>query len=136
MLQTLATTMENIRPRSVESCEAAPRPLRQTILFGRLVWTWQRPAAFARKRFRASRESIAANCPYGIAVRRLRAPFVGTRAQRTARGDSRGIPLTNTVAIPAEVTAPCTPAAKSRAKPASFHYPPRKQTGEPEAEAY
>ena len=59
-----------------------------------------------------------------------------THAQRTAHGDSPGILLTNTIAIPAGVTAPCTLAAKSRVKPASYHYPPKKQKGEPRAEAY
>src|SRR5450755_1332787 len=136
MLQTLAKPMEHIRPLPAESCEAATRPLRQTILFGRLVWTWQRFGEFARKLFRASRVSIATNCPYCVAVRRSRAAFVETHAQRTAHGDSRAILRTNAIPIPAGVTAPCTLAAKSRAKPASYHYQPRKQKREPKAEAY
>src|ERR1019366_5688625 len=118
MLQTLAKPMEHIPPLPAESCEAATRLLRQTIPFGRLVWTWQQFGEFARKLFRASRVSIATSCPYCVAVRRSRAAFVKTHAQRTAHGDSRGILLTNSIAIPAGVTARGTLAAKSRAKPA------------------
>src|ERR1700721_2183109 len=84
MRQTPAKTMEHIRPLPAEYCEAAARLLRQTILFRRIFWTWQQFGEFARKLFRASRASIAANCPYCNAVRRSRAPFVETHPQPQA----------------------------------------------------
>src|SRR5260370_25427743 len=130
----MGKTTERISSMPAECCEGATRLLGQTIPFGRVVWTWQSFGEFARKLFRASRVLIATNCPYCVAVRRSRATLAETHAQPKARGDSRGILLTNAIATPAGVTAPCILAVKYRAKPPSYHYPPRKQKGEPKAE--